>query len=98
MKITKNLKHALILFLFASPLVALADSGKYVCISSATYNDAQKVADALNSLNCDTSKPVSGIPVAYGANGTNDVIVCCVQKLRQFKRNLISVDSSNAFC
>jgi hypothetical protein len=60
--------------------VVLASSGQYACKdvheSSYTNISAKDIADALNSMNCDTSKPISVNPVRDIGYGT----VCCVQK------------------
>lgn len=60
---------------------ATAASGAYVCKAAETPGgddtDARNVARVLNSLSCDTTKPVT--TMADNKDDTS-IIVCCVQK------------------
>jgi hypothetical protein len=53
-----------------------ADSGKYVCTDRSDAR-SQNAQEALNLLNCDTTKPFS---VSMVGTQYPYMIVCCVQK------------------
>lgn len=57
-----------------SPRSPSSVPGEYTCMNSASAY-ASYVQDALNSLNCDKTKPVTGL-----VTGGNEVVVCCVRK------------------
>ena len=72
-------------FLFASHSFAAAlVSGQYACKSVVAWNSSdinvEGIQSALNSLGCDSSKPVSTTPVANSQGETDSVAVCCVRK------------------
>lgn len=85
MKHTLSLAAALFLATLTSSM-AFAASGQYACTDTCdTDQDSNdcvgnptpgEIAAALNSLKCDTTKPISVSP----SQGTQLTNVCCVQK------------------
>ena len=75
---------SLLLFISANAHATPAQSEQYVCtIASAVdagnqYTTAD-IQRAFNSLNCNTTKPVSTTPL-IGQGWTPSVAVCCVSK------------------
>jgi hypothetical protein len=69
----------------ASSFAQAASSGPYTCEVAKVYDSdwnviSTSIQKTLNSLDCDTSKPVSTTPVGASSGVTNGAIVCCVKK------------------
>lgn len=70
----KKCLFALIAMIF-TPAVVFATSGQYVC-KAPNVNGPDDVAAALNSMSCDTTKPITSLTFSQ----TGYTVVCCVQK------------------
>lgn len=61
-----------------------AASGKFVCKGTDPWNysndAAESTQDTLNSLNCDTAKPINITALNGGGGYDAGILICCVQK------------------
>jgi len=80
------MKFFILAFGIASALFsASAMAGPYVCKRvgvdwNSGVASATPIESALNSMSCDTAKPISTTPVASTDGAVFNIIVCCVQK------------------
>jgi len=60
---------------------AFAGTSQYVCKDTATNSDgntsAPLIAATLNSMNCDTTKPIN--TTSFVLQGNTFIVVCCVE-------------------
>ena len=68
-----------------SSLAMAAPTGQYVCANAGVDWDngnvlPSSIARALNSLNCDSTKPISSTPIASTDGAVYNVVVCCSHK------------------